>query len=192
MFGFSYESLDTIGLWAMIGGLIFGVLALALTGISSVSLYTSGKMFQRESAIFQRESAERIAELNHETAQARLETERLRQQIAARRLSEDQINKIAGGLVGLAIPLRLGAMANDPESMQLAIDIRRALLAAEIKVPLISSQLMAGIVVGIIIKGPKNDALRVGRAFVAAGLNVQVKEQAGDLVILVGSKPPPQ
>ena len=135
---------------------------------------------------------ERTALLENEAEQARLETERLRQQMAWRRLNEGQIRKIASGVAGLAIPLQLTGIANDPESMLFASDIRRALLTAGIKTPINSAVIAGAVVVGIIIRGPKDDALRVGQAFAAAGLDVQVKEQDGDLEILVGSKPPPQ
>lgn len=193
MFGFSYESLDIIGRWAMIGGIGFGVLALILTAISSVALYTSGKNFQREAAIFQREATERIAVLNNETAQARLETERLKRQIAGRRLTETQFQTIVDNLTGLNLELILSAIATDPESMLFATDIQRALAAAGIKhhmqpqIPFSSRP-----VVGIIISGPKDNVTRVGQAFTSAGFNVTGEERQGDIEILIGSKPPPQ
>jgi hypothetical protein len=135
---------------------------------------------------------ERAATLENEAEQARLETERLRQQMAWRRLSEGQIETSASGLAGLAIPLQMAAIANDPESMLFASDIRRALQAVGIETQ-IDSVIMSGAVVGIVVKGPKDDnTLRVGRAFQAAGLYVQFQVKAGNLEILVGSKPPPQ
>ena len=158
--------------------------AILIAGGTLTAIWTGG--------IRDRFADERISQNENEAAQARLETERLRLHMAWRRLSEGQIKNIAGGLAGLGIPLRLAAIANDPESMLFAVDIRRALLAAGIETPIDSVIFGGGVPVGIIIKGPKDDALRVGHAFVAGGLNVQVKEQGGDLEILVGSKPPPQ
>ena len=135
---------------------------------------------------------ERAALLENEAEQARLETERLRQQMAWRRLSEDQIKKIASGLAGAAISLRMEQIANDPESILFASDIRHALLAAGIKISVTTTRVSGAAFVGIIIKGPKDEAIRIENAFVAAGLNVQVQHQNGDLQIMVGSKPPPQ
>ena len=135
---------------------------------------------------------ERAALLENEAEQARLETERLRQQMAWRRLSEGQIRTIADGIAELTMPLELSAIGNDQESVLFASDIRRALLAAGIETPVNSAFIAGAVVVGIIISGPKDESLRVARAFAAAGLNVEVKEQEGDLKILVGSKPPLQ
>lgn len=183
--------------------LIFGAVLVTVGTIAAIwsggirGMYADERISQNEiNTASANEAAananEHAALLAKEAEQARLETEQLRQQMAWRRLSEDQIRNIAGGLAGLAIPLRMAAIANDPESMLFALDIRRALLAAGIETPINSVVIGGAVPIGIIIKGPKDHALRVGNAFVAAGLNVRVKEQGGDLEILVGSKPPPQ
>ena len=199
MWGHSVQFWQSIADWLLVVALILG----ALTVISSfASSVISGQAFKR----LQTDADQRIAEtradaaranehaarLENEAEQARLETEQLRQQMAWRRLSEDQIKKIASELAGLTISLRMAVIANDPESILFASDIRHALLSAGIKISVTTTTVSGAAVVGIIIKGPKDDAIRIGNAFVAAGLNVQVKEQGGDLQILVGSKPPPQ
>ncbi len=206
MWGHTVQFWQSIADWLLLAAAILGALTVIGSFASSVISGQALKRLQTDAdqrialATARGEEAradaaranEHTARLENETEQARLETERLRQQMAWRRLSEDQIKKIASGLASLAIPLRMAAIANDPESMLFASDIRRALLVAGITTTLASKVIAGAVPVGIIIKGPKDDALRVGQAFVAAGLNVQIKEQAGDLKILVGSKPPPQ
>ena len=85
---------------------------------------------------------ERAAELTNEAAQARLETEKLKRQLAWR-LSEAQFDTIVRGLIGLNLKDSLSGIANDPKSMLFANDIQRAMRAAGFPTDVQSSVLFA-------------------------------------------------
>jgi hypothetical protein len=138
-------------------------------------------------------ATERTAELTKEAEAARLEQERLKRQLAWRRLSQEQIKSIAADLSGTQIKMHLGAISSDPEAMLFADDIRRALAAAGIGLKIQGTMIFSQRpIVGLIISGVKEEVEFVGTAFGNAGLKVVGRVRPKELEVLVGSKPPPE
>jgi hypothetical protein len=135
---------------------------------------------------------ENAALLQKEAAQAKLELEKIRGQIVARTLSDEQAAIISDNLKGLPFKITLSALTNDPEAMQFAGQIQKAMAAAGFNVEVQSTIVFSSKpVVGIKIYGPKADVMRVAQAFIKAGLQVMGQERDGDINITVGSKAPP-
>ncbi len=198
MFGLSYESLNTIGLWAMVGGFGFGGLALALTAISSVALYTSGNISQRE-------SAERIAVLNHETAQAQLEREQLKAELAWREWPPELVSTLQDHLAAQPASVTIQYIANDPETASFAIQINNTFYAAKWDTRMLSASYTGMLITGLFVIGSDETAVENTRAaFRATGINHSTDTpprepymksgdgRPSDVMIIVGSKPRPR
>ena len=186
---------------------VFVIIGAVLVAIGTIAAIWSGGVKERfaDERISQNEADtsranadaatanERAASLENEAEQARLETERLKQQFAWRRLNETQFRTMVDNLSGLDLKLTLSAISVDPESMLFATDIQRALVAAGFNLQIRSTMPFGrGPIVGIIISGPKIDILSVGQAFRLAGFDIKGRERQGDIEIFIGSKPPPQ
>lgn len=136
---------------------------------------------------------EQIAFLSSKAEQAKLEQERLKAQLAWRRLSEVQYSTIKKEILGnLVSELWVTFVKNDPESNLFREDINSALESSGVKTKYYSGYTMA---VGLNIIGPPSkDRDLLIRAFEKAGLVFNVKDENGfsngQLQVLVGSKPP--
>jgi hypothetical protein len=169
--------------------LIVGALAVLLGTIGAIAMGAAREQFANE-----RISANEAetARANNESAQALLEQERLRSQLAWRRLNPIQFQTLTDGLNELRdISISLQALTSDPESMVYGQDIERALHSAGFELNL-GGGLPFGLFFGVIIKGTAENAARVHSAFIAAQIesSVQIENRPG-VSILVGSKPPP-
>lgn len=128
----------------------------------------------------------------HESAEkARLESERLKAQLAWREVSAEQRERLADGLRGPQLHIRLQIVSQNPEAEAFAAQIRRVL--DDVRASVTTDGLLGfPTYFGIIIAGPANDAAsRVAEAFKTAGIDAQRMEEAGDLRLIVGHKPPP-
>jgi hypothetical protein len=140
------------------------------------------------------EANARAAEANASAAKARLETERLRAQVAWRRLSPEQGDRLSAALASKVSQLHLEFLQGDPEATQFADDF----LSALCMVPSIKIYRL-GVVTpdfprGVVIKG-ENGAERTAleSALKEAGISFEVEnvKHGWPVRLLVGSKPPP-
>lgn len=138
---------------------------------------------------------ERAALLEKDAAEARLEQERLRQQLAWRRLTPAQSRTIADGFRHYAGPELVLSQIPDPEAALYANDIEAAMTASGIKFSHTNTLIFArGPVTGIFMSGPTEEAVQAaGAPFNVAGINVTAELRPDDpkVTIVVASKPPP-
>ncbi|HHG3093077.1 TPA: hypothetical protein ACPVXD_003285 [Vibrio parahaemolyticus] len=136
---------------------------------------------------------EHAAYLSKEAEQAKLEQQRLKAQLAWRRLSRQQYQLLYDKLNGnISSKVWVTFVGTDPESTLYREDINSALLASDIKTSYFSGYEMA---VGLKIVGPPSKEKDILiNAFKDAGLIFEVLEESGfadkHLQVLVGSKPP--
>jgi hypothetical protein len=129
-----------------------------------------------------------------EAAQARLEQERLKAQMAWRRVSPAQAQLIAGALQGKKLEFWLTYVGNDPEATIFREDLDQALTAAGCKTKLYSGYARA---IGVGVRGGQPEERRLLiQAFTKAGLPLMEVTGPGfmkdELEILVGTKAPPE
>ncbi len=134
---------------------------------------------------------ERAATLERDAEVARLEQERLRKQLAWRRLTEDQMKILVVGLAGTTDRVTLEHLATDPEATQFAADIEAAFRGANIqferKPAIVFSD---GPIVGIRLYGRPDSISRFGQPFVDAGIVVDgVRKDIDFIEVFVASKP---
>lgn len=136
---------------------------------------------------------EHAAYLSRKAEEAKLEQERLKAQLAWRRLSEEQFRTLNSHLSnGLKSDIWVSFVKNDPESTLYREDINSALVSSGITTKFFSGYEMA---VGLKIIGPNSeDRSLLIKAFEDAKLDFEVQEKNGfsdgQLQVLVGSKPP--
>lgn len=136
---------------------------------------------------------EHAAILGLETEKAKFEQQRLKAQLAWRRLNHQQFDVIKLGLVGVEFPdVWVTFVGDDPESNLFREDINSVLTESGIKTNYFSGYKMA---VGLKIIGPDSEFKEILiKAFEQAELDFTVEHQNGfsdgQLQILVGSKPP--
>ncbi len=134
-----------------------------------------------------------IAVANAEAAQARLETEHLRQQMAWRRISPQQHAIIVDALRGHKITVWTSWVGKDPEATVFRNDIDQTLKDAAVETKYFSGWEMAiGLKLTETPAGEDRDLLIA--AFRKAGIEfIPVPRSRGgeELEIIVGTKPPP-
>lgn len=136
---------------------------------------------------------EHAARLALETEKAKIEQQRLKAQLAWRRLNHQQFDVIKSDLVGVQFPdVWVTFVGDDPESNLFREDINSALTESGINTSYFSGYKMA---VGLKIIGPDSEfKTKLVKAFKRAGLDFTVEYENGfsdgKLQILVGSKPP--
>ncbi len=189
MFNITQSLADTIFSWANILLVIGAVLAL----IGTAGVVWSGGI--REKFADERISANEAetAKAKAETAEAKLEQERLKAQMAWRRVSLEQAQRLVSALQGKPFKLWLTFVGDDPESTVYREDINEVLTAAGLETTFYSGYVRA---VGLTIKGGSQvQRSQLLQAFHSAGLPlIESNEQSmmsGALEILVGTKPPP-
>jgi hypothetical protein len=145
------------------------------------------------------EANERAAQLGKEAAEARLEFERLRSQLAPRRLTTEQFNKIVESLQGRKLYAVIAFVDSDPETYVYAADICSALIASGCLAEERSGRFTSPVFGLHLLPRPGDpsaaDALEA--ALNNAGIKVARHDIARDemepqLQLTVGSKPPPQ
>ena len=133
------------------------------------------------------------AKANAEAAQARLEQERLKSQMAWRRVSAAHAQKMVQVLRGTKLETWDTFVGSDPEATLYREDVNAVLEAAGVKTKFYSGYARA---IGLGVRGgTAEQRAALVQAFEAAGLQVINSTDPGfgknELEVLVGSKPPP-
>lgn len=181
--------------WLLLASLVVGV-------ISTYAIVVSGKLREEQS---KRELAEartvaaqaheRAALLEKDAAAARLETEHLKALAAWRRISTNQHAKLLDALRGkIKGKVWIEFVESDPEASQFHADLWQTFKDADVNVQWFSGWERA---VGLQITNPQSeDAQAILHAFKAVGISFEPKNEpglksaAGDVEIIIGSKPP--
>jgi multidrug efflux pump subunit AcrA (membrane-fusion protein) len=154
---------------------------------------------RRQAAVLERETAaakERTAALEQEATEARKEQEKLKAQLAWRRISQAQHDQIVEALRGRLFRVHVTYPSTDPEAMVFADDIARTLQDAGLQVEG-SAYLGTVPVFGLGISKLPNDQepgpdwVALADAFKKSGWTFGLAEVADRLTITVGSKKPP-
>ncbi|WP_162918206.1 hypothetical protein [Taklimakanibacter deserti] len=189
--------------WSWWGLIAFGIIA-AITAIATVAFtfiqFWSGGVLGRHSewrtATLERETAranERTAELQKEAEAAKLEQERLRQLLAWRRLTADQMKKLVDELTGITFPVTLQVNNADPEATRFAADIgevfQQAGISYEKKTAIVFSD---DPIPGLRVYGRADEVHRIADPFHRLGIAIDGQQKDADLVFHVAAKPPPK
>jgi hypothetical protein len=151
------------------------------------------------------------AQLKKEAADALLEQERLKAQLAWRVLSQDSLTTLVNGLLGRQGNAVIAFPSGDPEAQYFAIQLAKAFEAAKWVVQMQSRTYSNMLFFGLAIPGSDTAAIReVRAAFITAGVGfsnsnipnapfiattggpVSMGVPSISATIIVGSKPPPQ
>jgi len=129
------------------------------------------------------------ARLTREAEEARLETERLKEQVAWRRLSPDQQKAIVDDLSGKTLAIHFDYSQNDPEAMQFSEDFLKAIRDAGIIAythPLVAPPAPAG----VIIFGTESDPVcqALTSALERANIPFKLAPRNGPARLSIGSK----
>jgi hypothetical protein len=187
---------DTVFVWANIVLVIGAILAFVGTAAVFWSTGIRERYADERIAANEAETAKANAEAakaNAEAAKAKLEQERLKAQMAWRRVSPEQAKCLIQHLLGEKLEAWVTFVGDDPEATVFREDINEALNAAGVKTKFFSGYARA---IGLVVKGgqPAQRAKLV-QAFTAAGLATTNSSEPGfaknELEILVGSKSPP-
>lgn len=139
----------------------------------------------------------RSVALEKESTQAKLETEKLKQQFAWRRLSKEQVAIISDGVSKLngGLPITLSAITSDPESMTFASDLQHAINLGGLDIKIQASIFFGQKpFIGIEISGPDKETIeKAAQPFINAGLilNGHISPNEKEVNIRIGSKPFP-
>jgi len=137
-------------------------------------------------------SAVEIARTNEAAAKANTETERLRSQMAWRRISDAQANKIADALRTAGLRPRVVVNSNDPEAANFGEDVKAVLRLAGDPDPDWFQNLTPETFRGLAATGPsETDRQVLAHAFEAGGFEVVDGGDAQRLEIVIGLKPSP-
>ncbi|HKT97425.1 MAG TPA: hypothetical protein VJS30_12945 [Paraburkholderia sp.] len=136
------------------------------------------------------------ARANAEAAHARLEQERLRAQLAWRRVTPEQANQLMLAIRGHHLSVWLTFVGNDPESTVFRTDLNDALTHAGVETQFFSGYARA---VGLqLLGGSPEDRRLLLHAFHTAGIPLEDSPEPSQMhganntaEILVGTKPPP-
>jgi hypothetical protein len=212
MLGLSLHAWENI----MLGSLAFAAVAAAVVGVATycvvqlqrVELAASKEEFEKYKIDTGKEIAaanavgdsakaeaakanEKTASLQKEADEARLETQRLKQQVAWRRITRPQHDALVSALTGKKIDFFLSFVDADPESALFPDDIDRTMKDAGLKPSFFSGWQRA---VGLSIAGTDSPELTaLVEAFDAAGLPLvrkPIDHPSFKIELLVGSKPP--
>jgi len=146
----------------------------------------------------------RASSLENEAAQARLEQERLKAQLAWRVLSPEMATKLEGILSAHPSSINIQHVANDAEALYLAIQFANIFTKAHWQMGMLSVTTAGAVIFGLWIPdSPSAAPENVRRAFTAVGLSFATGafpsasfSIGGTLpdapILFVGSKPTPQ
>jgi hypothetical protein len=185
----SFDIASSIYNWANVGL----ICALVAGVISTVLIVWMGNVKEEYLRHDIATTRERAATLEKEAEEARAEQERIKVQLAWRRITSDQYASVVASLLGSKpMSIIVGHAANDPEAAVYSEDIAKMLEAAGLTVNrtgFISPQAEFG----LILMGSKDDpdAIRILSAFEAAGISILLRPGAPFLTINVWNKPPP-
>lgn len=189
MLNVSLPVADAIFTWANVVLVIGAVLA--FIGTAAVFWSTGIRERYADERIAANEAA--TAKAKEETARALLEQERLKAQMAWRRIAPSQAKHIAEALRGEPIEAWVTFVGSDPEATVFREDVNSALEAAGVKTKFFSGYERA---VGLkVIGGTPEQRARLANAFAAAGIHAndspEPSRMKSGLEVLVGTKPPP-
>jgi hypothetical protein len=191
----SADDVFTLANWLLLSSLVVGV-------VSTYAIVASGKIrdakAKREVADAGEAAAkanERAAQLEKDAAFARLETERLKNLMAWRRIATDQHAKLVAALKGkIAAEVWVEVVDSDPEASQFYTDLCQTLNDAEVKIQRFSGWERA---VGLqMTNASSSTGQLLKEAFANVGIYFEeraepgVNSAAGKVEIIVGSKPP--
>jgi hypothetical protein len=188
----SYKLLTDWSLYLLIAA---GVIALAVGIVTTLATRKGEALIHAKDAQLKRDlkkADERISKANQATEEARLETERLKKQLAWRRVSAEQQQILVAELKGHPMTVWTAFISNDPESVIFRDDIDKALKTAGIETRYFGGlELVVGLEITH-VPGPAYDLLV--KAFKKAGLpftTIPPVNGLDGLAILVGTKPSP-
>jgi hypothetical protein len=196
VFSISQELADTVFTWGNVVLVLGAVFALVGTAAVFWSTGVRERFADQRIAANEAETAKANAEAakaNAEAAHAKLEQEKLKAEMAWRRVAPAQAKLLAEALAGAQLETWLTFVGADPEATVFREDINEALIAAGIKTKFFSGYDRA---VGLVVKGgaPEQQAQLVN-ALRSAGLQAVQSPEPGfaknELEVLVGTKPPP-
>jgi len=199
-FDISLETANKLYLWGWRGSL----LGASLTALSVIFLmwgtrvrdhdaerqfadlnFEAGRARERASKL-----EERAAAFEKEAAQARLETERLREQMAWRRLTPKQGEILSAAIRKTGLKPVIFVTTTDPEASSLRDDFVAVLRAAGDMDPHWSVGLAGGSFAGLAISGPQQEKEALGLAFNEAELSIADGGNSDKLTIIIGARPP--
>ena len=169
--------------------------ALVLGGLGVASAFVSAWVGYEVTDATQREASKSIAEANARSAEAKLETERLRAQAAWRRITQEQHDHIVRALEPHNLNILVKYVAADPEASQFAKELIRTLKDAGASVDDVL-QIKAPPPLGIIVEdtGDARSELLLSvlkSAGLAVGLGEPPLNNPGNQALLqIASKPP--
>lgn len=213
MWGWSLEIWDKVVFWSLVvaavagtlsvtGGLAAGLVSYWTGSIERTALeeklraYNSQLEKARTSAAVANKAAsdanERAADLTERANEARLETEKIKAQLAWRRLTHEQIHTISNAIGPISFPFKLSVLSNDPEATLFANDFVAAMKAGGKDVKLSPVMVMSPRpLVGIRVSGREVEAITIAKILATAGLKVVLRKKEQDVEILIASKPAP-
>ena len=189
MLNISLPVADLVFTWANIVLVIGAVMA--FVGTAAVFWSTGIRERYADERIAANEAE--TAKAKAEAAQARLEQERLKAEMAWRRVLPGQAAQVIHALKGENIETWVTFVGRDPEATVFQEDLNDVLLAAGIKTKFFSGYERA---IGLTVRGgqPQQRA-KIARALNEAGLPAIESMEPGfgknELEVLVGTKPPP-
>lgn len=131
----------------------------------------------------------KAARLTKEAEEAKLETERLKAQVAWRRLPSDQRKMIVDDLTGKTLAIHFDYSQNDPEAMQFAEDLLKAIRDAGIIAythPLVAPPAPPGVIIFGTEDDPACQALK--SALERANVQFKLAPRNGPARLSIGSK----
>jgi len=146
---------------------------------------------------------ERAAGSERAASEARLQQERLKEQLAWRAISPTVLAELTRLLALHRGSLVLAYTANDPEALYLAIQLSKAFANASWQATAESRTYASRIIFGITIPGDSADAVNIRSAFSAVGIPFAVdpvpppdmsfgaSTAPPPTIVMIGSKPPP-
>lgn len=183
----SVPFLSAVAWWSLVVTAVSG-------GIAVVSGLIGGVAATRSSNIKGAEDAKLIAEANAQAEMARLETARIRQQMAWRRVTAEQRESLAEALRGQNFEVWVEFVRADPEATVYREDLASALEDAGLTIHFYSGWERA---VGLQLIGlPGRERDMLSAALKSAGIPHSIKSQpsrqpGSNVMLLVGTKPGP-
>jgi hypothetical protein len=198
LWGYPLEFWDWLGIRLMFGGALIGVLALFLSLISAYVLYRVADIAQSELqsktstlGVEISSARERAATLEKEAADARSETERLKQVVAWRIISPENASKLEKLLALKPGSVNVRYTDGDPEALYLAMQLIDILKKAKWHAALGAWKFSDTLVFGCRIPNPATRQTKILRAaFTDANIEFSTEDMpSGGLGLLVGVIP---
>lgn len=165
--------------------------AIAIASNSVMQRYADGEIARARADA--EEARADSAKANQRTAELQLETEVLREKVAWRRLTQDQVFSIGQSLQGIPFSIVVADLQGDPESTTYGEDISAALKRAGIRTKQEDLVYAGGPpFVGVhVTLTPDGNGDKVAAALTDTGIVVTGRPNSDSVVISVGTKPRP-